>query len=151
MKIYLKNYIVGDVMKKIAGIDRYYTRTNHSIEIFSEEGMYQVTANKIYKLNTVDEKITNVMRSDGVEIIVDRSTVSSVEAYRVPAHHIMIPSSHFIYQLKPNGTKLIIEGSCNAIQSNKDKYVGFMPSNFYFEVNSEIDDLNGFLSLLSNL
>jgi galactitol-specific phosphotransferase system IIB component len=148
MKIYLKNYIVGDVIKKIAGIDRYYTRTNHIIEIFSEEGMYQVTANKIYKLNTVDEKITNVMRSDGVEIIVDKSTISSVEAYHVPAHHIMIPSSHFIYQLKPNGTKLIIEGSYSTKCSCADKYVGFLPSDFYFEVNSEIDDLNGFLSLL---
>ena len=148
MKIYLKNYIVGDVMKKIADIDKYYSTSKHCIEIFSEEGMYQVTANKIHKLNTVDEKITNVTRPDGVEIIVDKSTVSSVEAYRVPTHHIMIPSSHFIYQLKPNGVKLIIEGSYSTKCSCADKYVGFLPSDFYFEVNSEVEDLNVFLSLL---
>lgn len=148
MKIYLKNYIVGDVMKKIADIDKYYSRSKHCIEIFSEEGMYQVTANKIYKLNPVDEKITNVARPDGIELIVDKSTVSSVEVYRVPSHHIMIHSTHFIYQLKPTGVKLVIEGGYRTNSSNADKYVGFLPSDFYFEVNSEVEDLNVFLSLL---
>jgi hypothetical protein len=148
MKIYLKNCIVGDVMKKIADIDKYYSRCKHSFEIFSEEGMYQVTGNKIYKLKIVDEKITVVKRSDDIELIVDKSIVTSVEAHRLPAHHIMIPSTMFIYQLKPNGVKLIIEGSYNTIHSSVDKYAGFLPYNFYFEVNSEIDDLNVFLSLL---
>ena len=151
MKIYLKNYIVGDVMKKISGIDRYYTRTKHIIEIFSEEGMYQVTANKIYKLNPIDEKITNLTRPDGIVIVVDKSTILSVEAYRVPSHHNIIHSTHFIYQAKPNGVKLVIEGGYRTNSSTADKYVGFLPSDFYFEVNSEVEDLDVFLSLLSNL
>jgi hypothetical protein len=148
MKIYLEKYIVGDVMKNISEIDKYYTGSENCIEIFSEEGMYHVTTNKIYKLNIIDEKITNITHPDGINLVVDKSTVSYVEVHHVPSYHIMIYTAHFIYQTKPNGVKLIIEGIYNSNHSKTDKYVGFMPSDFYFEVNSEFDDLNGFLSLL---
>ena len=148
MKIYLEKYIVGDVMKNISEIDKYYTRSENCIEIFSEEGMYHVTANKIYKLNITDEKITNIKHPDGIDLIVDKSTVSYVEVHHVPSYHIMIHSTRFIYQTKPNGLKLIIEGIYNPNHSMTDKYVDFMPSDFYFEVNSEFDCVNGFLSLL---
>lgn len=148
MKIYLGNYIVGDVMKKIADIDRYYSTTNHSVEIFSEEGMYQVSSNKLYRLNVTDNKIVRTTRPDGIELVIDKSTISSVEVYHIPKHHISMPNTQLIYRTKIGGPRLVIEGSYNAIQTNKDKYFGFMPSNFYFEVQSETDDINGFLSVL---
>jgi hypothetical protein len=95
-----------------------------------------------------DNKIVRTTRPDGIELVIDKSTISSVEVYHIPNRHISIPTTHLIYQTKIGGPKLVIEGSYNAIQSNKDKYFGFMPSNFYFEVQSETDDINGFLSVL---
>jgi hypothetical protein len=148
MKIYLGNYIVGDVMKKIADIDRYYTRAEHSVEIFSEEGIYQVLSNKLYKQNVCDDKIVRITRADGIDLIIDKSTVGIKEVHHIPRHHISIPTTQLIYQTKVHGPKLVIEGSYSGIHSNKDRYFGFLPSDFYFEVQSETEDLNGFLSLL---
>ena len=148
MKIYLKNYIVGDVMKKITDIDRYYSRTNHSIEIFSEEGMYQVSSNKLYRLNVTDNKVIRMTRPDGMELIIDKSTTVISEVHHIPKHHISMPNTQLIYQTKIGGPTLVIEGNYNTIHSNKDKYFGFTPSNFYFEVLTETDDVNVFLSVL---
>ena len=150
MKIYLGNYIVGDVMNKISDIDRYYSRTNHSIDIFSDEGMYQILSNKLYKLIVRDDKIVRKTRSDGIVIIIDKSTVGIKEVHHIPIHHISIPTTELIYQTKVGGPKLVIEGSYTVIHSNEfvDRYFGFAPSNFYFEVQTETDDLNVFLSLL---
>jgi hypothetical protein len=148
MKIYLGNYIVGDVMKKIADIDRYYTRAEHSVEIFSEEGIYQVLSNKLYKLNVCDDKIVRITRADGIDLIIDKSTVGIKEVHHIPRHHISIPTTQLIYQTKVHGPKLVIEGSYSGFYSNKDRYFGFLPSDFYFEVQTETEDLNGFLSLL---
>jgi len=148
MKIYLGNYIVVDVMKKIADIDRYYSRSKHNIEIFSEEGMYQVSSNKLYRVNVSDNNIVRTTRPDGFDMIIDKSTMVVSEVHHVPKHHVSIPTTQLIYQIKVGGPTLVIEGSYSAIHSNKDKYFGFMPSNFYFEVQTETDDLNGFLSLL---
>ena len=148
MKIYLANYIVGDVMKKIADIDRYYWRAKHSVDIFSEEGMYQVLSNKLYRVNVCDDKIVRTTRPDGIDLIIDKSAVAIKEVHHIPKYHISIPTTQLIYQTKVDGPKLVIEGSYSAMHSNKDKYFGFMPSNFYFEVQTETDDLNGFLSVL---
>jgi len=139
---------VGDVMKKIADIDRYYSSTNHNVEIFSEEGMYQVSSNKLYRLNVTDDKIVRTTRPDGIEIIIDKSAVVISEVHHIPVHHISIPTTQLIYQAKVGGPMLVIDGNYNAFHSNKDKYLGFMPSNFYFEVLTEADDLNVFLSVL---
>ena len=135
-------------MKKIADIDRYYWRAKHSVDIFSEEGMYQVLSNKLYRVNVCDDKIVRTTRPDGIDLIIDKSAVAIKEVHHIPKHHISMPNTQLIYQTKIGGPTLVIEGNYSAIQSNKDKYFGFMPSNFYFEVQTETDDVNVFLSVL---
>ncbi len=152
MRIYLKYYTVSDIMKRISYFDKYHIGTNHYYEIFSEEGIFQVTNNAIFKMNTVDAKIMNVKRSDGHELIIDKTTINLTNYHQIPSYHIVSPVSCFIYQTKRSGPKLVIEGKYSP-QTNpsieKDKYLGFAPSNFYFDVNSETDDINGFLSMLN--
>jgi hypothetical protein len=168
MKIYLKNYLVGDVMKNIVQIDKHYYVTKHIVEIFSDEGIFQVTGTKIYKWIVTDVKVTDMKLTEGIDLIVDKSTVSAVEVYQIPSYHIAIPTTQFIYQIKPRGVQLIIEGTFTSHSwatqqiwggaptvlskgGTEIKYIGFVPSNFYFEVDSfdkERDELNVFLSLL---
>ena len=152
MKIYLKYYTVSDIMKRISSFDKYHIGTNHYYEIFTEEGIFQVTNNAIFKMNTVDAKIMNVKRADGHELIIDKTTINPTNYHQIPSYHIVSPVSSFIYQTRRGGPKLVIEGkygSQNFSYVNNDKYLGFAPSNFYFDVNSETDDINVFLSQLN--
>ncbi len=149
MKIYLKNYIVRDVMKRISLFDKYHIATNNYYDFFSEEGIFQVTNNAIYKMNAVDATILNVKRPDGHELIVDKSVITLTNCHHIPAYHIVSPIYSFVYQIKRGGPKLVIDGTYNSHHKTlDDKYLGFTPSDFYFDVHSETDDINGLISLV---
>ena len=143
MKIYLQNYKPTDLFKHLGVLDKYFLRENMVQEIYSEEGMFHITNNKIYKLIVTDKPIVHKCN----DLIIDTSTISTTESYQIPTNHIAIMTTQYIYQCK-SGIQLVVEGTFSKDKSANEKYLGYKPNNFYFNVHSVNDDLGVFLSII---
>ena len=143
MKIYLQNYKPDDLFRHLVELDKYFLRENVVQEIYSEEGMFHITNNKIYKLNVTDKPILQL----GNDLFVDTSAISTTESYQIPTNHIAIMTTQYIYQCK-SGIQLVVDGTFTQLGTANTKYLGYEPNNFYFIVQSENDDLGVFLSII---
>jgi hypothetical protein len=143
MKLYLQNYKPADLFRHLVELDKYFLQENIVQEIYSEEGMFQVTNNKIYKLNVTDKPAVHLSN----DFIVDTSTILMTESYQIPTNHIAIMTTQYIYQCK-SGIQLVVEGTFTKNKSANTKYLGYEPNNFYFNVQTEKDDLGVFLSII---
>lgn len=158
MKLYIENYDIQNLTKKIKNLDKYYKKTEKYTEIFSEEGIYRINESTIYKLNNIEdypiEKVNNL--SHNYSLLMDKSTFSKEEVFQVPYDNTQISVERnivaFTYSIHNSNLKLIIEGvyETNGFNNNNEnnKYYGFSPIDFYF-TDFIMDDLNVFLSVLN--
>ncbi len=142
MKIYLQNYKPSDLFKHFTVLDKYFLRENVIQEIYSEEGMFRINGNKIYKLFVTDKPVIYMDK----DFIIDKSIISTREYYQIPTNHIANMITQYIYQTK-SGIHMVVEGTFSKNKIN-DKYLGYEPNNFYFNVQSENEDLSVFLSII---
>ena len=54
MKIYVNSYNPADMLDKIKKIDTNFSKSTKYIEILSNEGLYKIENNNLFKLHTVD-------------------------------------------------------------------------------------------------
>jgi hypothetical protein len=158
MKIYIKNYNPKNIQKKLKLLDDYYISTKNSIEIISDEGFFYVNDKKFYKMNIVLDKLSE-LRSNDLELLLDKSAFKNETVHYLPLNHVDSCITTFYYSLNPKSKiKLVIEGTYEMDDDKiTNKYQNFIPTNFYFEVQTEItdfellnnDDLNVFLSVLN--
>ena len=137
-----------------------------SNDIYSNEGIYQINENQIYKIFIKSEKIHEniVLKTHDddddkqITLVIDDSVIEKELVHQIPYDHINIPLTTHIYSLNKNnknnnynklGLTLVIE----FIQNDKEN---IKPINYYFECASEIgynnlpiEDINVFLSLLN--
>ncbi len=137
----------------IGSMDKYYRQTKTQTEIYTDEGIFVIENNKIYKLGIDDIRITKNLDSNMFHLILDESVVTREETTQLPKHNIVIPTTNFYYSLDPKSKiKFVIEGGYNKVSNNK--YDGFIPTDCYFElpnyisINSYIvnEELNVFFS-----
>ena len=50
MKIYINNYNIDNLSKKLKGLNKYLISKTNSIEIYSDEGIYLVDENNMYNI-----------------------------------------------------------------------------------------------------
>ena len=158
MKIYIKNYSPKNIQKKLKLLDDYYISTKNSIEIISDEGFFYVNDKKFYKMNIILDKLSE-LRSNDLELLLDKSAFKNETVHYLPLNHVDSCITTFYYSVNPKSKiKLVIEGTYEMDDDKiTNKYQNFIPTNFYFEVQTEItdfellnnDDLNVFLSVLN--
>ena len=163
MKLFIDSYNIQDLLKKIPQLDKYNVKHKSQMEIYSDEGIYIVDDIKLFKLIINDQPIVTIKNYyNKCNLIIDKSTVKTIETTQVPPFHLSLQTVIFYYSLvEKSNIKLVIQGKYDLkelINSEKDdKYYGFLPCDFYFEVSDEVDinnilfkeEFNVFLSLLN--
>jgi hypothetical protein len=159
MKIYIDNYDIENLKKQIKNLDKYYKKTEKYTEIFLEEGIYIIDESTIFRLNNIQdvriEKVNNLFNN--YSALIDKSTFTKEKVYQVPYDNTQMSVERniveFTYSINNSTLRLIVKGvyENNVFNNNNEnKYHAFLPVDFYF-TDFIIDDLNVFLSVLTNL
>ena len=156
MKIYIEEYNPKELLKKLDKLDDHYKKQINHIELISpSSGIFNIENKKVYKLKANDKNL-----------LIDKSIVEKEQVYsQIPYDHYSINMTAYHYCVGTDSKLyLIIEGMYENKNKNitlttttnnlKNKYYNFIPTNFYFLTNEELDnimikkELNEFLSLL---
>jgi hypothetical protein len=136
MKIYINNYNIDNLSKKLKGLNEYLINKTNSIEIYSDEGIYLVDENNIYNITYLDIPIQKINYTDDVEMSIDLSTTNSIIVNQLPSDNIILKLATYTYKTCPRSkVKLIVNFTLN-------KNMEYKPYNFYFDVSDDID-ING--------
>ena len=167
MKLYLANYNIKDLHKKLPILDKFFLNSKSQIEIYSSEGIFFIDDTNVLKL-TVDDKDICVEtyensnensneNNEKIDIIIDRSVLHTCKTNQIPPNHLSLHTTNLYFTLsEKSNLKLVIQGSY-IDKPSIDKYHNFLPSDFYFEIPHDIDihnvlfkeELVEFLSLLN--
>jgi hypothetical protein len=136
MKIYINNYNIDNLSKKLKGLNEYLINKTNSIEIYSDEGIYLVDENNLYNITYLDRPIEKINYTDSIEMSIDLSTTNSIIVNQLPSDNIILKLATYTYKICPRSkVKLIINFTLN-------KNMEYKPYNFYFDVLDDID-ING--------
>jgi hypothetical protein len=175
MKIYIDNIPLKKVKDKLRLLQKYYHGYINMTEVLSEDGIFNIDSNNIYKIKYNDDKL---MKMDNYlnkfNLWIETYSEIKEKIFNLPLNHLsnQIYIIEFKLQNKSPIT-FITEGSLTStfnqngipcIQSNNNQpknniidYDNYTVTNFYFKVNNnhyplsdEVKgDLNVFLSLLN--
>ena len=146
--------------KILEKLEKYIISKETIVDIYSKEGIYQVSENQTYKLHIKSEKIHEniVLKIDDKQItlVIDDSIIQKDLVHQLPYEHVNIPLTVHKYSLNKNKNNKIALTLVIEFIENKDKKDHLKPMNYYFECASEIgynnlpiEDINVFLSLLN--
>ena len=102
MKIYINNYNIYNLSKKLKGLNEYLINKTNSIEIYSDEGIYLVDENNIYNITYLDRPIQKINYTDDVEMSIDLSTTNSIIVNQLPSDNIILKLATYTYKICPN-------------------------------------------------
>jgi hypothetical protein len=149
MKLYMVEYDMTKILKKIKTISKKYPPNKTNNEIFySEQGMYQVIINDIFKLN-VENELSQRFEENGVKWILDKSVLWREKVYQISVEHIKINLILYVFSLESNSkVKFIIEFLEKEENNENEKDI----IDYYFDISgSDIpwQEINVFLSMLN--
>ena len=137
MKIYIDHFNLDILSSVMNSLDEFHTNTETYIEVYSDEGIYQIDNNSILQLKPVDEKYSiHKNYYNDFTIIVDPSyfnkePVSSIIGGIMYNRTIQ----RYVYKLnKTSQLMLVIEGTHKPIPDHPLQ-PKFHPNNIYFETN----------------
>lgn len=168
-KLYLENYNIKQLTPNVLeNVDLYYKFTKKAVQMLSPLGIFSIQGNNIIQKTPKDES-TQAINYENLKFMLDRSYFEEEEIYsQMPVEHYVQDTTTFYYcQGEISKLYLVIEGyytktqgqtqqqqTFNQIKYGRQKYVNFVPTNFYFLLNEDFDnyfvkkELNVFLSLL---
>jgi hypothetical protein len=127
----MKYYIEG-ILPRFDKIEQFYKKTETTKMIYSNEGIFSVELNNIFKMIPVDKpikKITNYKK--GVTILIDESYFEKQLVYsQIPFDHIFLEQSFKYYCL--GNIDGVIFDIYLVIEENN-------PVNFYFLTNEQLN------------
>jgi hypothetical protein len=144
MKIYIDNYKPINLIDKLELLEKYYTKHENIIEIYSTNGIFNINNKKIIQVIPYNDVKSYMIQNyyKNINLIIDNSIFLKEEINYLPNEHIHLNSTIFTYSINDKSIiKLIIEGydkkDSDNLQNNheQDKYHNFIPNNFYFEIN----------------
>ena len=152
MKIYIENYNIENLSKKMKGLNKYLTNKTNVIEVYSDEGIFAIDQQNIYKVNYLDKPIKKgkyISDTSAVfNMIIDTTETTKAIVNQLPPDNVILKTETQVYQINATSkTKLVIISTLNkAINEYK-------PYDFYFDVSNDIDinspifkeDINVFL------
>jgi hypothetical protein len=152
MKIYIENYNIENLSKKMKGLNKYLTNKTNVIEVYSDEGIFVIDQQNIYNVDYLDKPIKNgkyISETGTVfNMIIDTSETTRTIVNQLPPDNIIMKTETQVYQINATSkTKLVVISTLSkAINEYK-------PYDFYFDVSNDIDinspifkeDINVFL------
>jgi len=152
MKIYIENYNIENLSKKMKGLNKYLTNKTNVIEVYSDEGIFVIDQQNIYKVDYLDKPIKNgkyISETGTVfNMIIDTTETTKAIVNQLPPDNIIMKTETHLYEINATSkTKLVVISTLNkAINEYK-------PRDFYFDVSNDIDinsqifkeDINVFL------
>ena len=152
MKIYIDNYNITNLSKKMKGLNKYLTNKTNTIEVYSDEGIFSVDQQNIHNITNLDKPVKKVKYINETNTIfdltIDTSETTSSIVNQLPPDNLIMKTETQVYQTSPTSkVKLVIISLLNR-QLNEYK-----PHDFYFDVSNDIDinspifkeDINVFL------
>jgi hypothetical protein len=100
MKIYIKNYSCNKIFEKRQLLHEFLIEKKEIIEIFSNEGLFYIDENNVYKVTYLDKpvfKIDNFIEQ--IDIIIDPTIIETEINSSIPANHYSIKTEVYKYQL----------------------------------------------------
>jgi len=153
MKIYIENYNIANLSKKLKDLSQYLTNTSNTVNVYSDEGIFSVDQQNIYKVTYLDKpikKVKYVSENNIVfDMIIDTTTTTITTVNQLPTDNLIMKTETKVYQISPNSKiKLVV------IFTQVNKIVNeYIPRDFYVDVSDDIDikspifkeDINVFL------
>ena len=152
MKIYIDNYNITNLSKKMKGFNKYLTNKTNTIDVYSDEGIFSVDQQNIHKVTYLDKPVKKVKYINETntifDLMIDSSETTLSIVNQLPPDNIIMKTETQVYQTSATSkVKLVIVSLLNR-QLNEYK-----PHDFYFDVSNDIDinspifkeDINVFL------
>lgn len=160
MKIYIPGFNNTNLLKKMEKIKRVFLNDEEKEKyiIYSEEGIYEIESNIIYKLDMINDStskqsfLTN--NNKIMEFLIDNSEIKRIPINYIPFCHNMMKNITFTFLInnnyKKNQIKLNIVSICHNLTNSSDSYFYFeMPDNTDLNNSLIKEDINVFLSHLN--
>ena len=152
MKIYIENYNITNLSKKMKGLNKYLTNKINTIDVYSDDGIFSVDQQNIHKVIYLDKpvkKVKYINENDTIfDMMIDSSETIITMVNQLPPDNLIMKTETQVYQTSATSkVKLVIILLLNR-QLNEYK-----PHDFYFDVSNDIDinspifkeDINVFL------
>jgi hypothetical protein len=152
MKIYIDNYNITNLSKKMKGLNKYLTNKTNEIDVYSDEGIFLIDQQNIQKVTYLDKpvkKVKYISENDTIfNMTIDSSETIITMVNQLPPDNVIMKMETQVYQTSATSkVKLVIVSLLNR-QINEYK-----PHDFYFDVSNDIDinspifkeDINVFL------
>jgi hypothetical protein len=98
-------------------------------------------------LIVTDGSILHLKKSDDaykMDLLVDTSTVTEIDVERLPCNHVALPVQMFWH----SKLKIVVEGFYKDDDFTPNDFFIEVPSDYDFKTQTNIDEINVFLSLL---
>ena len=152
MKIYIDNYNITNLSKKMKGLNKYLTNKTNTIDVYSDEGVFSVDQQNIHKVTYLDKPVKKVKYINETntifDLMIDSSETTLSIVNQLPPDNVIMKTETLVYQTcMTSKVKLVIISLLN-------KHVNeYKPHDFYFDVSNDIDinspifkeDINVFL------
>ena len=152
MKIYIDNYNITNLSKKMKGLNKYLTNKTNEIDVYSDDGIFLIDQQNIQKVTYLDKPVKKVKYMNETNTIfnmtIDSSETIITIVNQLPPDNLIMKTETQVYQTSiTSKVKLVIVSLLNR-QLNEYK-----PHDFYFDVSNDIDinspifkeDINVFL------
>ena len=152
MKIYIENYNIENLSKKMKGLNKYLTNKTNVIEVYSDEGIFVIDHQNIYKVDYLDKPIKKgkyISDTSAVfDMIIDTTETTKAIVNQLPPDNVILKTETQVYQINATSkTKLVVISRLNKAVNE------YKPYDFYFDVSNDIDinspifkeDINVFL------
>ena len=152
MKIYIDNYNIANLSKKMKGLNKYLTNKTNSIDVYSDEGVFSVDQQNIHNVTYLDKPVRNVKyiteNNTIFDMTIDSSETITTMVNQLPPDNIIMKMETQVYQTTATSKVNLVIVSLLNRQFNEYK-----PHDFYFDVSNDIDinspifkeDINVFL------
>jgi len=142
MKIYIENYDIEKLTSCLDNLEKYLTNKNKIIQVYSEDGLFEIDQNNIYKIDILKDNTKSVMHDKKWHICIDDSEIKKTQVHWLPLDHRLIKTQMARYRVtksKECTMELVI------IFDERNK-----PIDFYLEgLKMEPEHINVFLSMLN--
>ena len=148
MKLYIENYDILKISKKLKQLSSLFINNSYKKEIYSNEGIFTTDKNNLYKITYLDGEISKIPKYiDNINIVIDKSEETREIVNQLPFDNFILNLETRNYVLNPQSKiKLVIDF---LITDNMDPG----PYNFYIDIPNIVDinsplfkeDLNVFL------
>jgi hypothetical protein len=134
MKIYIDKYNIEKIYKNLELFNSYLINKTNQIEVYSDEGVFTIDQNNIYRITYLDKPIKMVKYSENINMIIDMSETKTTIVNQIPVNYTILNILTQNYQINARSKiKFVIDF---VLTKNRDYKI----HNFYFDVP---DDING--------